>query len=165
MKQSSLFAHGLRLRVFCCLLIAAMMLGSVMSCRPEYTPVGVVSQDYVPLINSNPWTTLATYSSGQTVSLELQYTSYSPIREILFFQIASRRVGTATVADTSVVLRTPYMAAFSATKQCDTLLLNYTVPDSTRLSRVNLVNVRLGVTVANQNNLSKLRTTSTFTVR
>jgi hypothetical protein len=132
-----------------------------------YTPVGVVSQDYVPLINSNPWTTAASYTTGQTISFELQFLSYAPIREIALIQLATRRVGTstATTVDTAIVSRTPYMAAFSQTKQCDTLLMSYTVPDSTRLTRLNLVNVRVGVLVVNQNNLSKLRTTGTFTVR
>lgn len=149
------------------LLIAVVL--SFVGCRPNSFPVGEVKDDYFPLINVNAWTTAASYDAGATISLELQYLSYSPIREITFVQIVTRRANATAplVNDTTVIFRTPYRPAFSATKQCDTLLLNYTVPNAATLPRPvspATMTVRLGAFIFTQN-VSKGRLTNTFTLR
>jgi len=160
------------------LFLAAMMLVSLAvwlsttACQPaKITAPGTIREEFYPIINSNPWTLAANYTTGATITLEAQFLSYSPIREISLSQILTRRLSaTAPLTVDTVRVRTvPYSRAFSPTKQCDTLLLSYVVPPDAQLPRATgtgTLTVRLMVQVLNQNGLFKNRSTlTTFTVR
>ncbi len=86
----------------------------------------------VPQINTNTWTVATTQRAGAVISLELQYWSVVPIKEIQLLQAIARTQSGTTTRDTTLVSTRPYQPAYSASKQCDTLLLTYTVPALTR---------------------------------
>jgi hypothetical protein len=154
------------------LLVSLAVVLSTTACQPtKITAPGTIREEFYPVINSNPWTLAANYATGATITLEAQFLSYSPIREISLSQILTRRLNAMAplTTDTVRVQTVPYSRAFSPTKQCDTLLLNYVVPPDAQLPRATgtgTLTVRLMVQVLNQNTLFKNRSTlTTFTVR
>jgi hypothetical protein len=127
MKFSQVFKQ------FRVLLLASLVLTGLGACTPKYLLPGTIVLDQpVPQINSNTWTVATTQRAGAAITVELQYWSATPISEIQLLQAISRTQSGVVTRDTSVVSTRPYQAAFSQTKQCDTLLLTYTVPVLTR---------------------------------
>jgi hypothetical protein len=127
MKFSQVFKQ------FRVLLLASLVLTGLGACTPKsLLPGTIVLDQAVPQINSNTWTVAATQRAGNVIAVELQYWSAIPIKEILLLQATARTQSGVVTRDTAVVSMQPYQAAFSQTKQCDTLLLTYTVPALTR---------------------------------
>ncbi len=136
-----------------------------LACKPDRSlNVGVVDGEYYPIINTNTWTLPTTMATNATLSLELQYASYGSIQAINVYQTLNRTISGVVNRDTSLVFTTPYRPAFSATKQCDTLVYTYTAPAVTRPAGTTAVNSALIFEVVNTNGLIKRRVTaSTFT--
>jgi hypothetical protein len=124
------FSHQ-RLRV---ILLASLVLVTLAACTPKYlSPGTITSNDLWPQINTaNTWTVATTQRAGAVITVELQYWSTAPITSIQVLQAIARTQSGTTTRDTTVFSTRPYQAAYSKEKQCDTLLLTYTVPDLTR---------------------------------
>lgn len=154
------------IRTACFAGLVGLSLFVLSACTKEVVSPGQISEDYFPIINGNAWVTpSAAQAAGAKVAVEVQYLSYSSIKEVSGLQVATRRVGTATVIDTTRFFNMAYTPAFSATKQCDTLLLMYSVPDSAGLSRTGLTNVRILARVLTQSGVYKERASNTFTIK
>lgn len=114
-------------------LATSLVLTGLAACTPKYiTPGTIVANDQVPQINTNTWTVATTQRAGAAITVELQYWTSVPISEIQLLQAIARTQSGTTTRDTSVVSTQPYRAAFSKDKQCDTLLITYTVPTLVR---------------------------------
>jgi hypothetical protein len=112
-------------------------------------------------ISANPITDIATartlttsltsatprFLAGAALSMELQYFSESPIKEVNLF-------ATVGAGARTQVFNKPYSASFSAIKRVDTLLVPYTVPAGTPAS----TGIKLEFQILNQNTLSLTRT-------
>jgi hypothetical protein len=113
--------------------LASLVMTGFGACTPKYLLPGTIVLDQpVPQINSNTWTVATTQRAGNVISVELQYWSAVPIKEIQLLQATARTLSGVVTRDTALVSTRPYQAAFSKDKQCDTLLLTYTVPVLTR---------------------------------
>jgi hypothetical protein len=87
------------------------------------------------------------YVKGTVLSVEFNFISADPIKEIQFYE----KIATA---DSVLISTIPYAPAFSKTKNCDTLVYNYTVP-SAPASNTSIV---FRGRVVNVNGLTKDRT-------
>jgi hypothetical protein len=87
------------------------------------------------------------FNAGTAISVELQYFSQSPVKEINLYATvgAGARVKVSTQ---------PYQSAFSQVKRLDTLLVPYTVP----LGTASNTGIKLEYEILNANTLSLLRT-------
>lgn len=88
----------------------------------------------------------AVYASGVTFKTEIQFISQSPVKEINVY-------GTAGSAARTKQATYPYVAAHSAIKGTDTLLVPYTVPAGLAAG----TSIKLEYEILNQNSLSIIR--------
>ena len=115
------------------LLFASLILTGLGACTQKFlSPGPIILDNQVPQINANTWTVATTQRAGAAITVELQYWSSVPIKEIQLLHAIARTQSGTTTRDTTLVSTQPYQAAFSKDKQCDTLLLTYTVPALTR---------------------------------
>lgn len=87
-----------------------------------------------------------TYAVGTNTTVELQYFSETPIKEINLYATVGAGARTA-------VYNKPYMASYSALKRLDTLMVPYTIPTAPAAT-----GVKLEFEIVNQNALKIIRT-------
>jgi hypothetical protein len=92
-------------------------------------------------------TSTPVYTGSSMLSVELQYFSQGPVKEINLYAT----VGTGLRTLVSV---TPYAAAFSQIKRLDTLMVSYVVPASVPAN----TGIKLEYEILNQNALKLIRT-------
>jgi hypothetical protein len=144
---------------FSALVLALCSIASVLytSCQSSVIQPGKVADDYYPLIlTTNVWTFGTTQRAGAVIPYEIQFLSYAPAKEINVYQVVNRTMSGVTTRDTTRIVNQPYARSFSATKQCDTLALSYTVPTFVRATG-QTVAVNIVAEVVNQNGLFKRR--------
>lgn len=108
----------------------------------------VSANTFVDLTNGGNITTNRIYAPNVNISFELQYWSVDPVQEINIYTT----VGTGS--KTKVFSKSySEIAAYSALKSADTLIVAYKTP-----AVVAETNVRLDVEIINQNTLSLTRT-------
>jgi hypothetical protein len=98
-------------------------------------------------LNGSLTSTTPTITIGSSISVELQYFSESPIKEVNLYATVGAGARTA-------VYNKPYTPSFSAIKRLDTLMVPYTVPTGT----VTATGIKLEYEIVNQNTLKILRT-------
>jgi hypothetical protein len=86
------------------------------------------------------------FAVGTNTSVELQYFSETPIKEVNLYATVGAGVRTA-------VYNKPYTASFSAIKRLDTLMVPYTIPSAPAAT-----GIKLEYEVVNQNALKITRT-------
>jgi hypothetical protein len=147
--------------LFLCALAALVLLSA---CERQFpTTPGVISQDFYPIIQTaNVWTIPARPASGSVVTLELVFSSYSPISTINLRQVTNRTVSGSVTRDTVVSAMFMYQAAYSALKGGDTLLMNYTVRPVAQPTGTTVTQQLIGE-IVNQNGLIKRRASGIFT--
>ncbi len=92
-------------------------------------------------------TATPTIAVGASISVELQYFSETPVKEVNLYATVGAGARTA-------VYNKPYSPSFSATKRLDTLMVPYTVPAGTPSA----TGIKLEFEILNQNALKILRT-------
>ncbi|WP_199120840.1 hypothetical protein [Pedobacter sp. ASV28] len=110
-----------------------------------------ISDNRFPTIvaNSNfvtPTIPTAGIAKGTALAIELDFISIDPIKEIQFYE----KIGTA---DSVLIDKKPYQAAFSKIKNCDTLLYAYKAPTTPATGTTIVFRAR----VVNQSGLTKDR--------
>lgn len=112
------------------ILPALLLLGILGACERIDDPIYAKTDDKrFPIIVANTTFTTPTLAAagtttvakGATIKIEFNFLQTDPLKEIQFLQ----KIGTA---DSTVISTTPYLPAFSKSKQCDTLIYNYVVP-------------------------------------
>ncbi|HKG06640.1 MAG TPA: hypothetical protein VKB19_09295, partial [Pedobacter sp.] len=111
-----------------------------------------VTDNRYPVIVSNanfvtPAIPAAGVVAGAALKIEFNFKPTDPIRELQFFEKVA-------AADSVLIASVPYAPAFSSTKNCDTLIYNYTVPSGLTPGTPIVFRGR----VVNQNGLTKDRT-------
>jgi hypothetical protein len=91
-------------------------------------------------------TTTPSFAAGTNTSVELQYFSETPIKEINLYATVGAGARTA-------VYNKPYSPSFSAIKRLDTLMVPYTIPTAPATT-----GVKLEYEIVNQNALKITRT-------
>ena len=86
------------------------------------------------------------YDKGVTFNTELQYFSEGTIKEINLY----RTIGSGSREQ---IFNSAYKPAFSSIKRLDTILVAYTVPDTTSKTKI-----KLEYEILNTNNLNVIRT-------
>lgn len=138
------------------LYLALGVLGLLGACDRTEDPIyAKVSDSRYPVIFSN--TNFVTpsvpasgvFDKGTALKIEFDFLPTDPIKELQFFEKIA-------AADSVLVASIPYARAFSKTKNCDTLIYNYTVPNAP----VSGTSVVFRGRVVNQNGLTKDRTFS-----
>ena len=125
---------------------------SVASCDRSEDPIyQKVTDNRYPTVVSNPnfvtpTMPVAGYDKGAALSVEFNFISVDPIKEVQFYQ----KIATA---DSVLINTTPYTPAFSRVKNCDTLVYKYTVPTSAASGTAIVLRGR----VVNENGLTKDR--------
>jgi hypothetical protein len=116
------------------LALVALIISGLAACTPKYlSPGTIASNDLLPQLNtSNVWTVATTQRAGATVTVEAQFWATVPLQSLQVWNAIARTQGGVTTRDTTLATMQPYQAAFSPTKQCDTALITYTVPNLTR---------------------------------
>jgi len=98
-----------------------------MSCDRSEDPIyqKITDNKYPTVVSNANFVTPAVptlgYIKGTVLSVEFNFISADPIKEIQFYE----KIATA---DSVLINTTPYVPAFSRVKNCDTLVYNYTVP-------------------------------------
>jgi hypothetical protein len=120
-------------QLFRVLALVALIVSGFAACTPKYlSPGTLVSDKLAPQINpANAWTVATTQRAGTIITVELQFWSATPVQDLFLGQIVTRTTSGVVARDTSLS-RVPNRAAYSREKQCDTILLSYTVPVFTR---------------------------------
>lgn len=134
------------------LLFSLMVTAFFFGCDRTEDPIyEKVSEDHYPTIVSNtnfvsPTVPATGFAKGTVLKIELNFISVDQVKEIQFLE----KTGTA---DSVIIQSIPYAAAFSKTKQCDTLIYNYTVPSTPESN----TSMGFRARVVNVNGLSKDR--------
>jgi hypothetical protein len=137
--------------LYLCLVILAS--ASFVSCDRTKDPIyQKITDNKYPTVVSNanfvtPSVPTAGYVKGTVLSVEFNFISVDPIKEIQFYE----KIATA---DSVLIKTVPYAPAFSRIKNCDTLVYSYTVP-SAPASNTSIV---FRGRVVNVNGLTKDRT-------
>ena len=125
------------------------------SCDRTEDPIyQTTSEDRYPTVVSNanfvtPSMPTAGYDKGIALSVEFNFISRDPIKEIQFYE----KIATA---DSVLISTIPYSPAFSKSKGCDTLVYKYTVSAAITSGTPVILRGR----VVNLNGLTKDRTFS-----
>ncbi|QDA61206.1 hypothetical protein [Hymenobacter jejuensis] len=125
------------------LLAGAGLAGCEKEIDTYYTEVG----GQIPTFLANALGTTTKYATGETVTFELQYAQQtSMLKDVRIYQ----RIEPST--DSTLVQTVPYRSTFSRTKNADTLVVTYVVPQG-----VNKANVRVSAIATAENGQSKVR--------
>jgi len=128
---------------------------AIISCDRTEDPIyQKITDNRYPTVVSNtnfvtPSMPTAGYDKGAALSVELNFISVDPIKEIQFYE----KIATA---DSVLINTIPYSSAFSKLKNCDTLVYKYAVPATLASGTAVVLRGR----VVNVNGLTKDRTFS-----
>jgi len=135
--------------------LTIVAMAAIISCDRTEDPIyQKITDNRYPTVVSNtnfvtPAMPTAGYDKGAALSVEFNFISVDPIKEIQFYQ----KVATA---DSVLINTIPYSPAFSKLKNCDTLVYKYAVPATLASGTAVVLRGR----VVNVNGLTKDRTFS-----